>query len=596
MRKLLFAAFAASLAVLPGLRADAQTVVSTDVVTDTTWSGVVVLTKPIFVKSGATLTINPGTIVRGQPRTAAVLAGSTVGTPGALVVTQNGQIVANGTANSPIIMTTAAVDNNGPLGVGPADNVADDDDGNGFKDAWTLGDLFLDDTPATAPLAPLNATGGQNVALWGGLVVLGNASTNLSDPCGTGQGTCTVEGLTVPGFPAADCRYGGVDDADSSGSLSYISVRHAGDEIGNSNELNGVTLAGVGTGTDFHHVEVYANFDDGIEWFGGTVNGDHLNVVFAGDDSFDADQGYRGTNQFLSTIMTYFNQDNQTTPGVPPFPTYGSLSGDKGCEWDGDDWDEPTVGTRVNLVNIGPAPGPNCDGAGACLQPTPFSNSTWWNFTIAGSAQPTTYFGHTNDNDGCENRNGFGGTAHNGVIYDTLGRQAIDDAGGGTDVAPAGVTNGDFRNPANAAAGRIQFHDVTCNNVTTIPGAGTPEDNEVNVFGSGNIGCNGVNDANFALVSETTSFTPTGVSGKLNSSLGTIDLRPANTTATMTGSAPPAPLDTTATYVGAFAPSPTPHWQHGWTALGEAGMLPEPGSMSMLAAGAVLLMLLKRRR
>ena len=75
MRKLFFATLAASLAVLPGLRADAQTVVSTDVTTDTTWSGVIVLTKPIFVKSGATLTINPGTIIRGQPRTAAVLAG-----------------------------------------------------------------------------------------------------------------------------------------------------------------------------------------------------------------------------------------------------------------------------------------------------------------------------------------------------------------------------------------------------------------------------------------------------------------------------------------------------------------------------------------
>jgi hypothetical protein len=574
MRRLSFATLAASLAVLPGISADAQTVVSTDVTTNTTWNGVIVLTKPIFVKSGATLTIDPGTIVRGQPRTAAVLAGSTVGTPGALVVTQDGQIVANGTANNPIIMTTAAVDNNGPLGAGPPDNIADDDDGNGFRDAWTPGDVFLDDTPATAPLAPLNAAGGQNVALWGGLVVLGNASTNLSDPCGTGQGTCTIEGLTVPGFPAADARYGGTDDADSSGSLSYISVRHAGDEIGNSNELNGVTLGGVGSGTDFHHIEVYCNFDDGIEWFGGTVNGDHLNVVFAGDDSFDVDQGYRGTNQFLSTIMTYFNQQGGGT--------YGSLSGDKGCEWDGDDWDEPTVGTRVNTDVNG--------------QPSPFSNSTWWNFTIAGSAQPTTFNGHTNDNDGCETRNGFAGTAHNGIIYDTLGRQGIDDAGGGTDVPPAGAANGDFRNPTNAAAGLIQFHDVTCNNVTTIPGVGTAEHNEVNVFGSGNIGCNGVNDPDFGLVAETTSFTPTGVSGKLDSSLATIDLRPANTTATMTGSAPPIPLDTTATYVGAFAPSPTPHWQHGWTALGEAGMLPEPSAISTLAAGSVLLMLLKRRR
>jgi hypothetical protein len=86
------------------------------------------------------------------------------------------------------------------------------------------------------------------------------------------------------------------------------------------------------------------------------------------------------------------------------------------------------------------------------------------------------------------------------------------------------------------------------------------------------------------------------VSGKLASSLATIDMRPTSSNPTMTGSAPPIPLVTTATYRGAFAPSPAPHWQHGWTALGRAGMLPEPSSMSSLAVGAVLLMLLKRRR
>ena len=194
-------------------------------------------------------------------------------------------------------------------------------------------------------------------------------------------------------------------------------------------------------------------------------------------------------------------------------------------------------------------------------------------------------------------RNGFAGTAHNGIIYDTLGRQGIDDAGAGTDVPPAGAANGDFRTPANAAAGLIQVHDVTCNNVTTIPGPGTAEDNEVNVFGSGNIGCNGVNDANFGLVAETTSFTPTGVTGKLDSSLATIDLRPANTTATMTGSAPPASLDDDgdlrrclrAVPDGALASTAGRPWVR-------RGCFRSRARLSTLAAGAVLLMLLKRRR
>jgi hypothetical protein len=542
--------------------------VSANVTTNTTWSGEIVLENPIFVKSGATLTIDPGTIIRGQPRTAAVLAGSSVGTPGALIVTQSGTIVANGTASDPIIMTTAVVDNNGPGGAGPPDGVPDDDDSNGFLDAWVPGDAFHDDTPKTAPLAPLDTAGNANVGLWGGVVVLGFASTNLSDPCGTGQGTCTVEGLLVPGFPASDAKYGGTDDADSSGSLSYISVRHAGDELGLGNELNGITLAGVGSGTEFHHVEVYCNFDDGIEWFGGTVNGDHLNVVFAGDDSFDVDQGYGGTNQFLAAILPFFNEGGTTN--------FGASSGDKGCEWDGDDWDETSPpGDNVNLDVNG--------------RPDAFSNANVYNFTIAGSAQPTTYNGHTNNNDGCEMRNGFAGSANNGIIYNTLGRQGIDLAAGGATTG-AGYTTSD-----NAARGDISVADVTCDDVSGIPAAPSDEATAL-ANGGGNIGCDGVNDPGFGLVAEDTSFTPTGLAGKLDASLATIDLRPASTNATMTGSAPPSPLDTTATYRGAFEPSPAPHWVDGWTTLAQAQMLPEPGSTSMLAAGALLMMLLKRRR
>src|SRR5262245_58424916 len=212
MRRLLLATLAVSLAVLPGLRADAQTVVNTNVTVDTTWNGTIVLDGAIFVKSGATLTIDPGTIVRGQPRTGLQVAGDTTHVPGSLIVTKDGTIIADGTANNPIIFTTAAVDNNGPLGVGPPDNIADDDDGNGFKDEWVPGDLFLDDTPTTAPLSPLAPNGTANVALWGGLVILGEAGTNCET---VGGGTCTVEGLAVPGFPVTDCQYGGGNDADS---------------------------------------------------------------------------------------------------------------------------------------------------------------------------------------------------------------------------------------------------------------------------------------------------------------------------------------------------------------------------------------------
>lgn len=567
MRTSIFGAFAFVLGTALAGSAGAQTVVNSDVTVDTTWSGTVVLERPIFVKDGATLTIERGTIVRGQPRTAAVSPGSTVGTPGALIVTQTGTIIADGVdETTPIIMTTAAVDNN-------QDGIGDDVDAPlGFLDTWQSGDLFLDDEPTTAPLSPLNPNGLANVSLWGGLVVLGNATTNLGNNAGLGQGLNTVEGLTVPGFPVADAQYGGSvgvgDDADSSGVLRYISVRHAGDEIGNSNELNGVTLAGVGSGTEISHVEVYCNFDDGIEWFGGTVNGDHLQVVFAGDDQFDADEGYRGTNQFLVGVMPYFN-----TSATPPANLFGSAGGDKGCECDGDNSD--TAPQNINLV------------AG---QPTPFQNSNFYNFTIAGSAQPSTFNGHTNDNDGWETRNGYAGTIANGLIMDTGVRQGLDLAGGGV----TGFTMTD-----NANAGRAVATAITCDDVTASPAASP----EITMFNNGvrNIACvTGINDANFRINQRNTSFTPTGVAGKLAASLvgaNPIDLRPSLPNATMAdGIVPPLPL-VNATYRGAYD-SVSAQWTDGWTALSMGGLqaVPEPGLASMVLAGAMSLAAVARRR
>ena len=185
MKKKLVAVLASALVGIAG-SAGAQTFVSADVTANTTWGGganpsPIILQNPIFVKNGATLTILPGTIVRGQPRTAAVLAGSTVGTPGAVIVTQAGRIVANGSPASPVIFTTAATDNDN-------NGVADDADSNGFRDEYEVGDTFLDDTPTTAPLAPLNKAGKSNVSLWGGLVVLGSAPTNNAAKGGVGYG------------------------------------------------------------------------------------------------------------------------------------------------------------------------------------------------------------------------------------------------------------------------------------------------------------------------------------------------------------------------------------------------------------------------
>ena len=318
---------------------------SSQIAANTTWQGTIDLQGPVFVTNGATLTINAGTIVRGRPRQAAPAAGVTAGIPGAIIVTRSGRINALGSPTNSIIMTTGAVDNDN-------NGVADDFDANTFKDPYPGFDpaalpalvpdatpSWFDDTCGTAPVAPLDrsANGVDNTFLWGGVVILGNAPTNLADdvPAGGLYGEGAIEGMPVPGYACSLICYGGVEAHDNSGILKYVSVRHAGDEFGDSNELNGVSLGGVGDGTTISFVEVYANFDDGFEWFGGTVNGDHLVSTLIGDDSFDVDQGYTGINQYLFTIQPWFDE---VTGAL-----YGSASADKLMELDGDDMDAGTA-------------------------------------------------------------------------------------------------------------------------------------------------------------------------------------------------------------------------------------------------------------
>lgn len=125
---------------------------------------------------------------------------------------------------------------------------------------------------------------------WGGLIILGKA------PINKGGGQAFVEGLV--GVP-----YGGNDPEDNSGILKYVRVWYGGRSIGQDNEINGITLAGVGSGTTVEHCEVAFNLDDGFEMFGGTVDLKYCSVLFAGDDAFDTDLGYQGRGQFLFVLM-----------------------------------------------------------------------------------------------------------------------------------------------------------------------------------------------------------------------------------------------------------------------------------------------------
>ncbi|MEX2207232.1 MAG: hypothetical protein WEF50_13465 [Myxococcota bacterium] len=563
MQKLRLAALTIAVVGLAAAGANAQTVVSANVTTNTTWGGAanpspIILQNPIFVKSGATLTILPGTIVRGQPRSGPVVEGSTVGTPGALIVTQTGRIVANGSAAAPIVMTTAAVDNDDD---GVADLVG------GFEKEWVPGDLFLDDTPTTAPLAPLNKDGFSNVALWGGLVVLGNAPTNNADKAGVGYGKTLVEGLTVPGFLDEDASYGGVEPHDNSGSLRFISIRHAGDELGLGNELNGLSLGGVGDGTTVENIEVYCNFDDGVEWFGGTVNGKNLFVAYVGDDVFDLDEGYTGTNQFLFGIMPFFNENG----GTP----YGSVSGDKAGEFDGDNYrpDNTDLNNNVNIrrgIDALPASEPT---------PWPLSNPAMFNMTLIGSTPDAPQFftpaSVASVNRGIQARNGFAGLVSNSVVINTGTEE-------GFEVGPSAVETPGFDVVTNTTNGLIAF---AC---TTFDNTGTLDATELLASTNGNTlqaswggAANSANTINVAaypgLTNEDTTFDPTGnADGKLDPSIKPAPINP-RPLGGLTGTAgcvfPPNPALSKVNYRGAFASTAVTLWTTPWTALNIGGVL-----------------------
>jgi hypothetical protein len=180
--------------------------------------------------SGVTLTIEPGTTIYGDPASG-----------GFLSVQQGSFIEANGTADAPIVFTSA------------------------------------------------QAVGNRARSDWGGIILNGKAPINNCSDGGGEVAGCTAQAEGDAG------TYGGDDPADSSGSLQYVRIEFGGSEISPENEVNGLALQGVGSGTTLSHIQVHMNKDDGIEFFGGTVNADHLVITGAGDDSLDWTDGWSGT-------------------------------------------------------------------------------------------------------------------------------------------------------------------------------------------------------------------------------------------------------------------------------------------------------------
>jgi hypothetical protein len=542
-----------------GAASNPQTVVTGDVTANTVWSGEILLRTSVFVTNGATLTIAPGTIIRGEPRQN---ADATVDIPGALIVSADGRIVAQGSAQNPIIFTTAALDNNG-------DGAPDDVDGNpGFFDPWnSTSDTFLDSNPLAQPLSPLDSNGAANLSLWGGVVILGNAPTNLAAGPGAGYGRGQVEGLAVPGqFAPELAQYGGIDPHDSSGIFRFVSIRHAGDEIDEGNELNGLTLGGVGDGTVIENIEIYCNFDDGLEIFGGTVDTRNMVATFIGDDSFDMDQGHTGNHQFLLAVMPFFDTESGSA--------FGSASGDKGCECDGDDYRPGGGVTAPENVNVRRSQ----DGAQLDPTPWPFSSVNFYNMTIIGSTPPAPVFPPVDANSanrGIQMRNGFGGAVFNSIVVNT-GSAVMFDVVDGDGAPPGFQTETD-----NAPAGRVSLVSSTLFN-TGSGGLGGAAATAIangdaiaaNVGGSPNF----VNGSFAGLRNADQTFPLKGIAGtgKLGAGLKPValDPRPLNPIETVGGVPPQGPgLDETATFRGAFSRTAPTLWTTGWTVLNTGGVL-----------------------
>jgi len=132
-----------------------------------------------------------------------------------------------------------------------------------------------------------NATA-STTGRWGGLIINGNAPVN---GCAAGTTLCELEGEGSTG------KYGGNNAADNSGTLNYVIVKYPGQNITESNELNGIAFQAVGSGTTVDYVQVHGSSDDGVEFFGGTVNVKHLYLSSNEDDSFDWTFGYQGKVQ-----------------------------------------------------------------------------------------------------------------------------------------------------------------------------------------------------------------------------------------------------------------------------------------------------------
>lgn len=334
-----------------------------DLAADTSY----ILDRHLFVVDDGVLDIEEGAVIRSQPATATQA-------PGNIFVTKDGRIEAQGALDNPIIFTTAM-----------------DVSGN----RWNGTKAFLDATPHTSPLE-------LSKGLWGALTVCGEAPVNMGtvDTGTPGEGFMegvpsdytemnvanTASAASPSGSYDPRIVYGGHLPNDDSGFIEYVSIRYSGNVESSDNEVQGLTLGGVGFGTKLEYIEIFGSEDDGIEVFGGTASIRNLVIVGQDDDGFDGDHGWIGYAQDVLILNSF-----------------GDWNSDHAVELDGDDtgdyYPDGSKGDDDNVVSDG----------------RPFANAHLANFTCIGiSVTDGTYPG--GQDTAIRFRRGFGGSFKNSII------------------------------------------------------------------------------------------------------------------------------------------------------------------------------------
>ena len=474
---------------------------------DTHWTAdnIYILKDKVFVTNGQTLIIDPGTKIYSTFTDVAPVGPDGGDKFGALTIVRGAKIQAIGTCSNPIVFTTT------------------DELEFALQDDMPFADLpAVDDGDAIIASEPTYNTQGR----WGGVILLGNAPVSVFNSSNVNVGETTIEGFQPGASADADgdsrsdvIEYGGANAADNSGTMQYVSIRHGGYIFAAGKEINGLTLGGVGSGTTIDHIEVYANQDDGIEFFGGTVSCNYMVMAYNADDSFDIDQGWTSTNQFWFAI-----QGNKLQDGV-------TSNHDNGGEWDGID------GT-VNGTN----------GAAG-----PRSAPTIYNATLIGSGTGAL-LGNDKGNNAFYIDDYFAGKPYNSVVdsYREDLCEATSD-GKGTGIEFKNNTIGRFGGGVAVA--------VPADNLTYLNSAANASNLFFDAAGNpihGN--SNGGVDPLFKVHGRDT-----------DSELTVIDPRPQTTSPLWTSNG--ATLQTgapvTTTYRGAFGSS---NWAEGWTKFSCTGM------------------------